>query len=943
MKNLNKKNWWFRIYIFIILFVSLAFISLNILAEVEETPTNLKDYLGIQGCPKPADVTEISFKDACTGLVWARHELPTFFEANDLTPGYNWEEAKTACETLAPAGLFRLPTLEELSSLINYICDGTTCQAKSNIAMFHNENPAFAKGIYWTSSDFNEPESDTDINYNPPGNAGRDYKRSVNLLTGVVDSPVFGKDMRLNALCIVNRDPGIVEKEFTTATVSGQEVTGGTLKTIYHRECADANDCSKIGATMCEPRTIYVPGCGNSIIDFGEECDGTEGTAATPAESTSSKQYSCTPNCYSTAGWCGDNTVQASFGEQCDGPASVATTPADSSSSKHYDCTDDCQFAGGYCGDSTVQAKYGEECDDGNSNNNDACDNTCHHYCGDGAVQATKGEQCDDGNSINDDVCDNACQWTIKELTPITLNAVNKLEVSGDGVVYDTSKDSNSAVDSHGTCGTNECSNDTTIACTQNIDCDGNYLKVATVMATPYIWIANSNYNTVTKMRTFTGKRRNCYRSGGEIDCKWENPVENQGQKIGTYTVGSNPSRTAVNVETGDVWIANRDSGTVTKLDINGNILKTCCTTIPCNPTGYSTGPRGLAIEEDGDVWVANYGVYGYYWPGTVNKIPGDDTTCPTSFEIGVNSVFVGGYPYGLAIDSNGNIWVSNSNSGYWGIQKIVMPLTSTPTVQTHYAPGVYGITIDKDDNAWGGGYGYPPGGAWVKGVYKVPYNASANSVAEHYGIIGGDDKVFDTTGITVDLAGNIWASAYNNNKVVKYNQSTGAFLDSFDQRPFGEHPHGIAGDSQGNIWSVQLSGDNARVYNANGVNQGDYCVYCTGAPVQNYTYSDMTGLNRAMLLRTGIWMAKFDGNSDNQHWGKISYTQNVPGQKQSIEVLVRASNYLDLHDAAWQTNAVWNDAQLDSRAGRYLQIKITLRSNERGVTPVVYNLKIEK
>jgi len=42
---------------------------------VEETPTNLKNFLKNEDCPKLADVTGLTFKDACTGLVWVRNEL----------------------------------------------------------------------------------------------------------------------------------------------------------------------------------------------------------------------------------------------------------------------------------------------------------------------------------------------------------------------------------------------------------------------------------------------------------------------------------------------------------------------------------------------------------------------------------------------------------------------------------------------------------------------------------------------------------------------------------------------------------------------------------------------------------------------------------------------------------------------------------------------------
>lgn len=62
------------------------------------------------------------------------------------------------------------------------------------------------------------------------------------------------------------------------------------------------------------------------------------------------------------------------------------------------------------CGNGIVEAP--EVCDDGNSNNDDACSNTCQlpqaAVCGNGVVEA--GEQCDDGNTTPGDGCGSDCR-----------------------------------------------------------------------------------------------------------------------------------------------------------------------------------------------------------------------------------------------------------------------------------------------------------------------------------------------------------------------------------------------------------------------------------------------------------------------------------------------------------------------------------------------------
>ncbi len=98
-------------------------------------------------------------------------------------------------------------------------------------------------------------------------------------------------------------------------------------------------------------------------------------------------------------------------------------------------CSTTCQITSiPSCGNASLQ--IGEECDDGNTSDFDGCTSLCRieqNYCkngslcvknscstgvacdvasvGDGLVQSALSEECDDGNSINDDDCDNNGKW----------------------------------------------------------------------------------------------------------------------------------------------------------------------------------------------------------------------------------------------------------------------------------------------------------------------------------------------------------------------------------------------------------------------------------------------------------------------------------------------------------------------------------------------------
>jgi cysteine-rich repeat protein len=91
---------------------------------------------------------------------------------------------------------------------------------------------------------------------------------------------------------------------------------------------------------------------------------------------------------------CGDGVVEGN--ESCD----------DANTNDSDACRNSCVSA--TCGDGVVQADV-EQCDDGNDDDSDACRNTCViAACGDGVVQAGV-EQCDDGNDVDGDACRNSC------------------------------------------------------------------------------------------------------------------------------------------------------------------------------------------------------------------------------------------------------------------------------------------------------------------------------------------------------------------------------------------------------------------------------------------------------------------------------------------------------------------------------------------------------
>ncbi len=169
-----------------------------------------------------------------------------------------------------------------------------------------------------------------------------------------------------------------------TGAVSS-ESSGGTPTSGASDGDGDSDGDSGLGDTglsnASEPPPPP-PGCGDGVVDGGEDCD--DGNIA--------DNDGCRSDC--TLASCGDGAVHVGV-EGCD----------DGNMNDGDGCRNNCQVA--KCGDGVVQVGV-EGCDDGNQNDADGCGNGCQvGSCGDGKVQV--GEACDDGNANNFDACLNAC------------------------------------------------------------------------------------------------------------------------------------------------------------------------------------------------------------------------------------------------------------------------------------------------------------------------------------------------------------------------------------------------------------------------------------------------------------------------------------------------------------------------------------------------------
>lgn len=207
------------------------------------------------------------------------------------------------------------------------------------------------------------------------------------------------------------------------------------------------------------------------------------------------------------------------------------------------------------------------------------------------------------------------------------------------------------------------------------------------------------------------------------------------------------------------------------------------------NPTGVTIKtvnsksfrtPEGIAISSDGDIWVANWS------NDTVTEL-NNDYKVIGSYNVGHVFGWNHRNPQNIAIDASGNIWVSNGDA----------------TISELSPTGAFLKNLNS--GTWSNDIVISPGGLiWALAIYNnktwLDEITPQGEIVGKY-IIGvrnpriiGNQNVIPHN-IAIDANGNIWATT--DNAVVNVNMSANTIL----KHPAGLIPWGIAIAPSGNIF----------------------------------------------------------------------------------------------------------------------------------------------
>ncbi len=259
------------------------------------------------------------------------------------------------------------------------------------------------------------------------------------------------------------------------------------------------------------------------------------------------------------------------------------------------------------------------------------------------------------------------------------------------------------------------------------------------------------------------------------------------------YTGGALNSPWGVAVDaSGNVWVANRGSATVSKFSPVGAVLS--------GTNGYTGGgvnaPIGIAIDGSGNAWTANYG------NSSVSEL--NSSGVPQS-----GSGFTGGgvsSPYGIAIDASSHVWISNSSTALSEFSNSGSPISSSG----YTGGGVnasYGVAIDSSGNVWTANNGANS---------LSEFNSSGVAQSGPTGFTGGG--VNQPEAVAVDGFGNVWSTSGSNNSLIELNSSGVALSVGSGFTGGGlSAPRGVAVDGSGNLWVANDIGNDVSEFNSSG------------------------------------------------------------------------------------------------------------------------------
>jgi streptogramin lyase len=457
-----------------------------------------------------------------------------------------------------------------------------------------------------------------------------------------------------------------------------------------------------------------------------------------------------------------------------------------------------------------------------------------------------------------------------------------------------------------------------------------------TVTAFPFIWVALSARGTIAKIDTSTGQVKGEYATTSDGD-DGHNPSRTTVSNDGSVWAGNRNQSSVIHVglvESGGC-VDRNGNGTIETSTGYGDVLAW-----PGGSSGSSApvssaldecvlhyvdtaggDARHVSVDQAGDIWVGSYSggpnfqkishLTGAIVPGTARTLP------------------CGGY--GGLVDGNGILWSAQSGSSLLRWDPNAPDSPTNPRCIP--VPGVYGLAFDSQNNIWASTFNNS--GL----VYKVaPDGNTMQSFAMGHP---------NAQGLAVDGNDHVWISSTLNNvpNSISHLRADGFLVGQVTGS--GNGSTGVSVDAAGKVWTANYNSSDATRIDPNGgvlgadgvthVGAFDLTVPLPGA--SPYNYSDMTGSTLTGKPASGTWSVVYDSAIPNAQWGTVDWTADTPSDS-DLTFTVESSNDGVTFGPA---QAATDGGDLTVADGRYLRITaaFTRATTPAGESPVLYDVTV--
>ena len=251
----------------------------------------------------------------------------------------------------------------------------------------------------------------------------------------------------------------------------------------------------------------------------------------------------------------------------------------------------------------------------------------------------------------------------------------------------------------------------------------------------------------------------------------------------------------------GDIWVADTGNDRIEEFDAEGEFVQ------EFGSLGAGDGqldhPSALALDSEGDIWVADTG------NNRIEEFSPEGEYLAQFGETGTGEAQLSG-PRGLALDSAGNVWIADTGNDrvqQWG--------TAAHRV---FDEALYQGTLGREGSEAGqlqapsdvalDAEGHP----WVTSRLndRIEQFSPEGEYLSQFGESGsGNGQLDHPASLAFDPSGDIWVSDHGNNRVEKFD-SGGQYVAQFGSYGSSngqlDGPEGIAVNAVGDVWVTDAS-----------------------------------------------------------------------------------------------------------------------------------------